>query len=461
MTEGVRAALAAVAVVAAAAAAVALDAVRGPVAAPAALRPTAMGGTVERAAFCPPAGAAAPGVLSLAAPGGRTLVVEPPGRARAVPASGVLTTRASGQPTIATGRGAGVAGSATVALPGRARGAASEACTEEASTQWFFPEGSSSLAADMRLLVFNPFLDEAVVRITFFTARGPKAKATLADVAVPAGRAVAITVNEHIFRQSLLATSVTAERGRVVAWRQLLVGRKRVRALHAGLGARAAAPTWYLPEGGVGPGYDETITLLNPSEDEAVVTITLSTAGRVLQPARLVELTVPPATARRVDLLPPGSGPKEPLAASVTVTSTNGTPVVAERVVAYSRGVSEGVASEVGAPAPARRWFLGAAVAAPDEDEIAVMNPGALPAEVSIRLAAGDATRSPKALRRVRVAAGLRATIALGRWTKGRAWGALLVSDEPVVVERRAASAREQDTAVVMGVPLDHLAGAP
>jgi hypothetical protein len=459
VTEGLRAALAAVVVAVAAGAGVAAELQGEPVAAPQAARPGSA--VFQRAAFCPPIGDAASGTLSVAAADrDADVLIEPPRRVTALRGGRVVMVPARASPTTVTGLGGRLGASATLSLEGRADGAAAVSCTEAASTEWFFPEGSSSLAADMRLLVFNPFLDEAVVRVTFYTPGGPKAKASLADVAVPSRRAVEIAVNEYIFRQSLLAVGIEAERGRVVAWRRLHVGRRRARALLAGLGAPEPAPVWYLPEGGVGRGYDESVTLLNPTADEATVTLTVVTSARVVQPARLVELAVPPGSSRRVDLFPADAGPRRGVGASVLVTSTNSTPVVAERVVAYSGAAGRGIASEVGAREAARRWFLGPAVARAARDHIAVMNAGSHAARVRVRLATGRRSVSPPSLRAVRVPAGLRVTIDVSRWTGGEAWAVLLSADEPIVAERRAGSRSEADVAAVMGIPLTDDAGA-
>mgnify|MGYP006182164531 CR=1 FL=1 len=62
---------------------------------------------------------------------------------------------------------------------------------------------------------------EAVVTVEFFTPTGKTTKANLAEVAVPAGESKFIAVNDYILRQPVLGASVTARRGRIVAWRTM------------------------------------------------------------------------------------------------------------------------------------------------------------------------------------------------------------------------------------------------
>jgi hypothetical protein len=240
----------------------------------------------------------------------------------------------------------------------------------------------------------------------------------------------------------------------VVAWRTLRAPGRNDAGVRSSLGAPAPASSWYFPEGGVGPGFDERITVLNPGSQEAVVTIGLATATRVVQLPRLVELTVPPGSARRVVVAPSGGEPRSATAVSVVVTSTTGTEIVAERSVAYSARGLVGAATEVGAARPGPRWFLGPVARHARADAVVLMNPGSQDARVRVTLAAGDRVLAPRALRRIRVPAGLRLSVSLDRWTRGRALGAFVTSDVALVAERRAYSRADSDVATAMGVML-------
>lgn len=334
---------------------------------------------------------------------------------------------------------------------GQADGATAAPCSSSASDRWYFAAGSSALGADERLVVSNPFLDEAVVRIVFFTPRGPTAKAGLADVAVPAGRSVAVAVNDYILRQPVLGAEVATRRGRVVAWREQL-SRDPFSGAVLALGARRPAANWYFPDGALGEAYDERIALLNPSGREALVTVTLASSDRVVQPPELVELSLPPGTARELALRSAVPPPRRGVAVGAVVRSVNGVELVAERTVAYE---GQGLAAEVGATRRDRAWHLGPAARRPGRDAVVVLNPGTRDARVRVLLLrAGAPPLAPPALSGVEVRAGLCVRLPVDRWTQGAPMGAAVTSDTAIVAERSSYSREGSDPAASMGTPL-------
>ncbi|MFN2490086.1 MAG: DUF5719 family protein [Actinomycetota bacterium] len=415
---------------------------------------------VQRASFCPPpaerSGGRARIAIAVAGEESIPVDVEPGAAVEVSPDRLLVSPVIERSASSVTGLGAQAAASASASLEPPTQGAAAATCASAASDRWYLPAGTSALGSDERLLLFNPFLDEAVVRVVFFTPSGTSSKANLADVAVPAGRSVEVRVNEFVLREPRLGAAVLVTRGRVVAWRELLPATRKRPGVEMTLGARATAPVWYFPEGGVGKGYDETISLLNPSDDEAVVTITLASADKVVQPPQLVELAVAPHTIRTVSLAEVASQPTEPQGVSAWVTATNGVPVVAERTVRYDGKQRTGVSSEVGASEAARAWLLGPASLDPTRDAVAVLNPGSSDATLSLELIrAGGEPLMPARLRSIAVPAGLRAAVRIERWTRGRdAVAVVLSSSEPVIAERVAYSAADSDAAAVMGSPV-------
>jgi hypothetical protein len=368
--------------------------------------------------------------------------------------SHVLVTQApaEGAPTVSVFGGAVVA-HGLFAFPGQTGGAGAAPCSKVASGRWYFAAGSSELGFDETLLISNPFLDEAVVRVVFYTSKGPVAKAGLADVAVPAGGAVQVAVNDYVLRQPLLAAEVLAKRGRVVAWKHQLREDSVVPGGSLTLGAAAAAPAWYFPDGALGPGFDERIFVLNPSEREAVVTVTLAGADRVVQPPDLVELSLPPLTALEVPLRRMAPIPRRPIPVGAVLRSINGVEVVAERTVANLDRAEGGVAAETGAPRSARRWRLGPAVEHAARDATVILNPGSRPATVRITMLRSEgAPVRPRSLQGVRVPAGRARRLRIERWTGGRPLAVEVAADRAVVAERSAYSAREADAAAAMGV---------
>jgi hypothetical protein len=414
---------------------------------------------VERAMYCPPAlteGDSEARFSVAAGEDGATVGFEPSDQEQLDLAPGRMFVDAPAESSAVDVIGFGTPVEA-VAFQRTPAGAGATACSSVAGTRWYFGAGSSALGYDERILVYNPFPEESVVRLSFFTPTGAKVKANLADIPVRAGTTREISVNEFITLQDELAASVTAVRGRVVAWRMLVADPKdATKGTEFSLGTTGTSPTWYFPAGGAGTGVTEEISLLNPSTtEEASITISLTTNDGSLQPQKLVEIAVPPGSSKRVPLY---ESPPDRLGSvtdvSALVTSSNGIEVIAERTMAYT-GENAGVSSEIGATQTARRWLLGPAALAPGNDRISVMNPGSRDATVDVTLMFENADpRSPEELQDVVVGAGLRREIGLDRWTSGEAAWALIVSDAPVVTERTALDREAGDPAAVMGVPV-------
>ena len=362
-------------------------------------------------------------------------------------------------PQALEGRGAPAYAGLSLQLSGsRERGSAAARCSPEASSDWYFAAGTTAIGHDERLLLHNPFPEEAVVRITLFTGLSDIVKSSLSDVAVPAGGTQEVRLNRVVVPRSLLGAEVSAVRGRVVAWKSgISRPREGAHGLSLSLGATAPASRWFFPHGLLGPGVEESISVLNPSDGELTVTVSLAAKDRAAQPAGLMDVSVPPRSARRLTLgarTLAGSA-KKPVGVSATVASTNGVEFVAEREVSYGRDLGEGVTAEVGAATPARSWLLTPPVADSEDDSIAILNPTAEDGRVDVVLRSERGTRRPPSLRGLKVGAGLRLEVPLSRWTSsGPPVVALVSSNVALVAERYAHSRRVPDWADVQGFPL-------
>jgi Family of unknown function (DUF5719) len=337
------------------------------------------------------------------------------------------------------------------------RGAGAADCSASAGQHWYFAEGSSDLGYNERLILYNPFPDEAVARVSFLTPKGRQTKANLSDQAIPAGSTSVLRLNDFILKEPLLSLQVDAIRGRLVAWRSLDThARKRPRGEQLSLGAPSPRAEWFLPDGAVGPGYDERIALLNPTSRAAQVTISVLTDRRTVQPPKLLDITVPPASSKSVAPAAAITGCANRVCGmGAVVTSTNDVGIVTERTIWYSTGHVQGVASEIAAPRTARRWYLGPASFAPTRDSVTVLNPTTAAASVSVTLeTATRGPRSPAPLQHLKVKAGTRLEIPINHWTAGRPVIALLTSDQQVVAERFSFSRKAHDASAVMGRPL-------
>lgn len=414
-------------------------------------------GVVARSSFCPPSDAAS-GTSRIAlssADAGVTAGIEP-GVDGAVDAAGLdVHTAEGGEPVDVVGYGGPVSAGAMVFSAGPVRGAGAARCAPAASQTWHFAHGSSSLDADERLLLYNPFPDEAVVRVSFLTATGERAPAALSDIAVPAERSVGVAVNETVQTTKLLGATVEAIRGRVVAWRQQFDRESDTSppGVELTLGAPAPATTWYLPEGAVGSDVDERVAVMNPSEDEAVVTLSLATADDAVTPGDLAQVPVPARSSVGFSLADALERVDEGrVGVAVTVRSTNGVGVVAERVVRYRSDDIRGVAAETGSPVAARDWVALPAVGQATADHLVVLNPGRARATVTVSLESMPGRGRAGDVPPVKVPGGGRVVVPLAEAADGPTV-ARVESDRPVVVERTAYSPSAGDVATTMATP--------
>ena len=347
--------------------------------------------------------------------------------------------------------GAGSVLSATEPLEG---GAAAQ-CSPDAAENWLFAAGSTTLDADERILLYNPFPDEAVVRLGFYTPEGLETKTSLSDVAVPAGSWRSVPINEVIRTEPSVAVDIKADRGRVVAWREMFSNPKEgPSGVQLTLGARSVATRWYFPDGAVGEGSSERISILNPSRRQAVVEITLATSEETIQPPDLREIAIPGRSSASFPLAEARTGIREATAVSATVRATNGVGIVAERTMRYSTE-SVGTTAELGAPKAAQDWLLSPASLSPTTDAIVLYNPGVRGARARIVMfdVEGEPLRLGQ-LQNVQVPAGRRVRLSLEELTENRPVTALVSANGPIVAERFSYSSRDGDPGAVMGLPL-------
>jgi hypothetical protein len=420
-------------------------------------RPTA-GTFFDKTSFCPPtADTSGSTYVSAAAASSTAATVglrpEQDETVDLPPDKFLLHRNAEDKPLEVVAYGAPARAGVIQTFPSPIPGAGAARCSDAASAHWYFADGSTALGFDERLLIYNPFPDEAVVKVTLFTPGGVKAKANLSDVGVPAGRSVVLELNKFTLQQRIVGTAVDVVRGRVVAWKSMSV---KTQALSPGvqltLGAAAPATTWYFPEGGVAAGLDERVTLLNPGRDEAIVTMSVMTAEKTVQPPKLVEIRIPGTSVKQIDLTnAAGRSGSDLGGASVIVRSANQIGVIAERTIYYSGSDLKGTAAEIGAYRTSPSWILPPAVVKPSTESIVVMNPGTEAVDVRVKLiGTSGAPLEPLALR-AKVPAGARFKFPLGQVTKGRAMYALVEADGEIVAERVAYSG--SDVSSVVGWP--------
>lgn len=419
-----------------------------------------------KAVFCPPPLDRPPAGLTLTAMSRSgvdvTVGIEPESEERLdLPGDAILEHKPTAVgPSDLVGYGGALEGSAVTSLTDPVDGVGAGACSRRASPRWYFPEGNSTVTHDERLLVYNPFPDEAVVRVSLFTPGGERAKAGLADLPVPSESAVIVPLKDFILEQKVLGAAITTVRGRVVAWRlSIAEPEEKASGVQFTLGATSTSDEWYFPEGAIGEGYHERLSVLNPGDQEAVVNVLLVTAEGSAPASSLAEVAVPARSTIQMVLDPSQlAGRRVQLGGfGAVVTSANGVPIVAERTVFYATEDLDGVASEVGASTLSSSWLLGPATSRPDTDTVVLLNPtGKDPVEVSLTLLRenGDPLR-PKPLRGLVVNPASRLRIPLMEYTRGEPVAVVVEGSGALVAERFSYSGAAGDVGSLMGIPLD------
>src|SRR5439155_26586327 len=125
------------------------------------------------------------------------------------------------------------------------------------------------------LALYNPFPDDAIVDLRFTTETGRTSPQALAGLVVKARQMMEINLDEHVHRRDVVATTVDARTGRLVAARlEVFDGTAGRNGVSIATGVPSPAPAWYVPEGYVDDGVVERYQVFNPSEgDEARVEV--------------------------------------------------------------------------------------------------------------------------------------------------------------------------------------------
>lgn len=319
-------------------------------------------------------------------------------------------------------------------------------CATRAGTSWHLAWGSTTRDAREVIVVFNPFPSPASVDVVVRTDRGGREPVAFQGVPVPGAGVVALDVGTEVRREHDLAATVTARRGRVVVERlQSFDGSDGPSGLSVALASPEPAPAWAFAGGEVGPPGAPVIAVYNPGRERAEVEVAVlpgvGAGGSSTAPPHPFGLSIGPGDLRLVRLgdearVPAGVG------LAVLVTSRDGVPVVAERVLrtaATGDGSEAGLAAGPGSPVAARTWWVGGV---PEGDasppRVTVFNPdGGGWAQVTLRAVAGRSTAEKAA---ASVPPGGQRTIRVDADTLDPGAVLVLEATAPVVAERAVGS---------------------
>ena len=255
-------------------------------------------------------------------------------------------------------------------------------CATSSSDHWYVAAGRTDPDNTMLLSLYNPFSADAIVDLRFATDQGPTTPDAYQGIVIPGHGVSVVNIGEKVRIRTAVAATVNVRAGRLVVDKLELQGGPTFKGLSLTLGATGPGTVWYYPDGVIAKGRTEHFELYNPGSKEAQVDV-----GAVLERGSVDPFSVTVPAGDRVSVQVDQEGRIPPtVGQSWVVASTNGVPIVSERVMeAASDSGRVGVADTLGAPKAARRWLFAAGSASDNADEyLIVFNPGDRPVDVTL-----------------------------------------------------------------------------
>ncbi len=216
-------------------------------------------------------------------------------------------------------------------------GTTSGPCATSVNGDWYFAGGSTRRDSDHFVALLNPFGEDVVLDVTFRTATRERRPEDLSSLVVPGRTVRVINVSEYVSIEPVVATTVTAIQGRVVAEQlQVANGDLGPEGAAVVLGTPAPATTWTLPAGRISADADHQLVIHNPGGQQAELELyfDLSTSERrASYGLNSIDLTVQPGRFESLDVADLIGALEIPLPLEIglRVVSANDVPVVVSR----------------------------------------------------------------------------------------------------------------------------------
>ncbi|MCC6629765.1 MAG: hypothetical protein IT340_20485 [Chloroflexi bacterium] len=223
---------------------------------------------------------------------------------------------------------------------------------------WYFAEGYTGPGFDEYLTIQNPNPTSASIRITYFLTGAPPEVRTFS---VPANSRDTVVVHDGVRGvgrnqavsakvESTNGVGIVVERPMYFAYPGSITGGHNV------MGVQAPRASWLFAEGYTGIGFDEYLTIMNPWNQAAPVTITYYRATGL----PITKHVTIKATSRYTVVVhnaTEGVGRDE--AVSVRVTTSLAAGIVVERPMyfTYTNGITGGH-NVMGAAGPQANWYF-------------------------------------------------------------------------------------------------------
>ncbi|MGH7904237.1 MAG: DUF5719 family protein [Candidatus Dormibacteraceae bacterium] len=230
--------------------------------------------------------------------------------------------------------------------PGLCANGGSDAVGAQPQTGWNFAEGYTAPGYQEYLLLLNPGSTDTVATVDYMFSDGRRQRV---PHPVPAHSRVTVNVNGDVGEGHEVSAQVTSLAGQpVVAERAMYFQTTSPFWVKGGNATAGFAPavSWNFAEGYTGAGFQEYLTLENPNTAPADVNLTIMDAAGNTS---TTSTTVVPTSRQTIDVNRILQGGRE---VSISLKSTNGQPIVAERPMYYTGCISSGVCVNLPPPPP-------------------------------------------------------------------------------------------------------------
>jgi hypothetical protein len=286
----------------------------------------------------------------------------------------------------------------------------------------YFAEGTTRDGFDEYLCVLNP--DQKNTASLTFSFQLETGQVITKSAAVPASSRSTFHVPDMVPAGHDVSTRIHSEGAFVIAERPMYFNYRGWTGGHTAVGINQLQQDYYFAEGTTRPGFDEWITLQNPSGSVATATVTymLGTGEN-----KDKTYTVPANTRVTVNVNA-DIGPGQDVSAKVHSDK----PIAAERPMYFNyQNKWTGGQDVVGVTVPQQTWYFAEGTTRSGFDEwLCIQNPGASAANVTVNYSTGTAKRysiAPHSRYTVNVNADVGAD---------KDVSITVVSDQPVIAER-------------------------
>ena len=258
------------------------------------------------------------------------------------------------------------------------------------SNSWYFAEGYTGAGFQEYLCLANMTSEDARAVVTYmFNGQGMRKQ----EVQVEAGSRTTVNVNEVVGEGREVSTRIISETPLVAERPVYFLYQGKWAGGHDVVGATTPGKKWYFAEGTTREGFEEFITVLNPSTSQAAITFRYMIAGD--DPVIRNETVEPSSrkTFRVADHIGTGK--------DVSLLLESNVGVVAERPSYFSYcGLAgndlQGGHCVVGAKAAAKRWYFAEGTTRKGFEEwLCIQNPNVVDTPVSARYTPGEGQGTP------------------------------------------------------------------